>query len=507
MAVAESASSYRAAAPRLPWLARALTPRALVLGGVMLATLAAVISPEADPDFWWHVRIGRWMLAHGLPEHDIFTFTVPGHVWTDHEWLTEVLMASVFGWGGMVAIAVGFGLLTWAGFWLLLAAARPSRQPYVIAGLGLALAVGAAEPILGPRAQMITFLFACLELYWLRGYLAGRSRMINWLPLLMVAWVNLHGGFVVGFAFLGLALVVEALRWLGDRSDLAARAHLRRLALIGAASLLAATLNPHGLSIYGYVLRTIGSPAQEQLIVEWFSPDFHRNDLKVFELMVMLLFAGFTLRRPSLYDLLLSFAVLGLALQSVRNVALFVAATTPILIVTWSGIWRDLAERRRWTLGNIPQRPLLAATTGLALAVIAVATTGVVAGHLQQQGSVTRQEYPVAAADWIAAHPDQVGTRAFNQYGWGGYLAYRFYPDPDRRVFIFGEAELMGDDLLNRYQDVAALHPNWVGVLDDYRVDTVIFNRGAALSNVLATEPRWKLVYEDAVADIYVRAR
>jgi hypothetical protein len=270
-------------------------------------------------------------------------------------------------------------------------------------------------------------------------------------------------------------------------------------------AVIAALANPHGLSIYPYVLKTVGSPAQEKLIVEWFSPDFHRNDLKVFEAMVMLLFVGFALRRPSLYDVLLSLAVLALALQSVRNVALFVAATTPILILTWSGIWRDLAARRGWRLGNIPQRPLLAATTGLALVVIAAATAGVVAGHLQQQDKVTRQEYPVAAADWIAAHPGQVGTRMFNQYGWGGYLAYRFYPDPKRRVFIFGEAELMGDDLLNRYQDVAGLHANWVRVLDDYQVDYVVFNHGGALSNVLATEPGWKLVYSDSVADIYVR--
>ncbi len=473
----------------------------------MLASFAAVTSPEADPDFWWHVRIGEWMLQNGLPRNDIFTYTASAHTWTDHEWLTEVLMAWIYTHGGMAAISIAFGLITWTGLWLILRAARADRQPYILVGLGMALAVAAASPIWGPRAQMITFLFVCIELYWLRTYLEGRSRMINWLPLLVVLWVNLHGGFVIGFGFLAVAIAAEGIRWLLYRHDLAARAHVKRLAIIGGVCLLAALVNPYGPAIYPWVLKTVGSPAQERLIVEWFSPDFHRNDLKVFEAMIMLVFAGFTLRRPSLYDFLLSLAVLALALQSVRNVALFVAATTPILINTWSAVWREQADRRGWRLGNIPQRPLLAGTTGLALAVIAAATAGQVAGHLAQQRSLTRQEYPVAAADWMAAHPDQVGTRMFNQYGWGGYLAYRFYPDPARRVFIFGEAELMGDDLLQRYQDVAALRAGWVQTLDDYRVDYVVFNRDAALTDVLATEPGWKLAYEDSVADIYVRAR
>jgi hypothetical protein len=110
----------------------------------------------------------------------------------------------------------------------------------------------------------------------------------------------------------------------------------------------------------------------------------------------------------------------------------------------------------------------------------------------------------VAAAAWLAAHPE-VGTRMYNQYGWGGYLAYRFYPQPNRRVFIFGEAALMGDPLLNQYEDVQTLQPDWKQVLDEYRVDYIVYNRGEALANVLATQPDWKLVYEDAIAVIYVR--
>ena len=470
----------------------------------MVSLLAAFTSTQADPDFWWHLRIGQWMLTHGLPRTDIFTYTVPDHRWTDHEYLTEIAMAWVQGWGGLLALSIGFGLLTWAGFWLLFVTARAHREPYVIAALGLVLAALAGAPIWGPRAQMITFFLVCLELYWIRTYLSGRSRALYWFPLVMVLWANLHGGWAIGFVFLGLAFVAEALRLVVDRRDPAAWAHLRRLAVIGAASGLAVLATPHGPGLLLYPFATQGSVAQQSLIVEWFSPDFHRLDLKPFEAMLILLFTGFVLRRPSLYELLLSITVLVAALQSVRHIALFVAAATPILITTWSAIWQRFSTGRAWRLGAAPPRPLFAATTALALLLISASTVAVIASHLRQQDDVITSEFPVGAADYLAAHPE-VGTRMFNQYGYGGYLAYRFYPDPNRRVYIFGEAELMGDDLLHRYQDVASLRANWTQVLDQDRVDYVVFNRGEALSNVLATEPGWERVYQDAYTEIYVR--
>ena len=120
------------------------------------------------------------------------------------------------------------------------------------------------------------------------------------------------------------------------------------------------------------------------------------------------------------------------------------------------------------------------------------------------QAKLDAVSYPIGAADWLASNP-QVGTHMYNQYGWGGYLAYRFHPDTNRKVFIFGEAELMGDPLLNEYNDVQNLRPDWSAILDRYHVDYVIFNTGEALSNVLATQPAWKIAYQDKVATIFVR--
>ena len=485
-------------------LTERLSARTLLLGGVMLVILVLFIGFEQDPDFWWHLRVGRWMVENGrLPAQDLFTYTVSGHVWTDHEYLTEVLMWLTYSSLGLAVLSIAFGLLTWAGFWLIYLQVR--RQPFVFIGLGLAIGAVAGAPIWGPRAQMITFALSCLELYWLRGYLSGRSRALNYFPLVMVLWANLHGGWVIGFAWLGVALAAEFLSWAWNQENPAHLRHVRRLAIIGLVSALAVAATPHFLSLYPYPFQTQGSEAQQRLIVEWASPNFHNVELRPFEAMIFLAVIGFALRRPSVYHLLLVLLGIGLALQNVRNIALFVAAVTPVMITTYGDWWRELAAAHRWSY-QLPPRRLFAVTTAVVLVLIAGITTVRVAGNVSpaKQHTMDAQTYPVAAADWLAAHPE-VGTRMYNQYGWGGYLAYRFYPDPNRRVFIFGEAALMGDSLLNEYEHVQDIHPDWKQILDKYQVDYVVYNQGAPLPNLLATQPEWTLVYQDSVTVIYAR--
>jgi hypothetical protein len=485
-------------------LTERLGAKTLLLGGVMIVTLSLFIAGEQDPDFWWHLRIGRWMLDNGrLPSTDIFTFTVPSHVWTDHEYLTEILMWLVYRSIGVIGLSLAFGLLTWAAFWIMYRQVR--REPWVIVGIGLAIGAVAGSPIWGPRAQMITFFLSCLELYWLQAYLAGRSRTLQLFPLVMVLWANLHGGWVIGFVWLGVALVAELLAWVWDRENPAHKKHARFLAIITVFSLVAVAATPHGFSLYPYPFQTEGSVAQQRLIVEWFSPDFHQVYLRPFEAMVFLVIIGFALRRPPLYEFLLTLVALGLALQSVRNVVLFVAVATPVMIKCYSAYWKELSAARDWKF-DLPPRRIFAVVTVIVVLVIALATSVRIADSIStsRQRSLDASSYPIGAADWLAAHPE-VGTRMYNQYGWGGYLAYRFYPDPNRRVFIFGEAALMGDPLLNQYEDVQTLRSDWKQVLDRYKVDYIVYNKGEALANVLATQPEWKLVYQDSVAVIYVR--
>jgi hypothetical protein len=189
----------------------------------------------------------------------------------------------------------------------------------------------------------------------------------------------------------------------------------------------------------------------------------------------------------------------------VRHIAVFVAAATPLLAWAWGPVLGGVWHRSRALVPRISLRPheALAAAALFAgvVTVAALVTLRVLLGH---QAASTVDNFPSKAADYLDSHPT-TGTRMFSDYGWGGYMIYRFYPDPNRRVFIFGEADLMGDTIMNEYADVVGLKSGWLDILNRHQVDYVVFDPNTALTSALATQPNWHEVYADTVAVIFVR--
>ena len=486
-----------------------ITVGALVVLAVMIAMLPLIVRRVGDADYWWHITTARWILDHhALPSHDLFTYTVPGHLWTDHEYLSELLMYGLGRVGGQLAISVAFGLITWAGFWFILKRINVQPTHFVATAGALGLSALAGVAVWGPRPQMITFALVCVELYLIERFLRTGYRGLYAMPLIMVAWANLHGGFVIAFLFLGIAVAVELVRWLIDRANVEARWKAGRIALVTLASAVAGLLNPHFLSLYVYSWRTQTSSVQQSFIEEWQSPDFHNWAMRGFEAMVVLLIIGLALRRgrPTLFSVVVSVISLLLALQSWRHIVLFVATATPLLAWSWGPTMQDLG--RRWS--GVGRRLRLSAQqlvrgAALVTAVVTLAVLVALRSLLAHQAASTVDNYPSGAADYLDAHPT-VGTHMFSDYAWGGYMIYRFYPEQSRRVFLFGEADLMGDTIMNQYVEVVGLHSDWMDVLNSHNVDYVVFEPNRPLTSALAASPNWHLVYSDKLSVIYVRS-
>ena len=474
-------------------------------GASSLATLPFVTRRVGDPDYWWHTLTGRLIYQQrGLVRADLYTYTVSGTPWTDHEYGAQVLFYALTRAGGLTAVSVFFALLILAGFWLILARARTLGAAPLITGAALVLGAGAGFFMWGAEPQMFDFLFIALELLLIERFLAGRYRALYVMPVVVVVWANLHGGFVFAFLVLGVLLVSLAVRWLWTGRPASDLTLLRRAALVTVACVVASLITPWGPDLFLYVWRTQFSSQLSSFIAEWQSPDFHLATMIGFEIMLVLVLAGFALRRPRLFDVLLILAATLLALHAVRFTVIFVAVATPIVALQWTAGWELVRGRLSgMRVRRLPPRDA-AVMLAAALAIVAAGSIGFAVNTLRGQTASTQANYPVAAADWLAAHPG-VGTRVFNQFDWGGYLAYRFYPTQNRRLFIYGEAELMGDELLAEYVDVNQLHPNWQQVLDSHGVDYVVFAPGRPLDAALMESPAWQLAYSDSVADIFVR--
>ena len=442
---------------------------------VLATMLIAAIQPVTDPDFWWHVTTGNWILAHhAVPRHDLFTFTVPSHRWITHEWLSEVILAALFAAGHLPLVSLLLGAVTAAGF-LLVYLAVDRRVNFVIAGCALVLGVAAANPIWGPRIQMITFTLTALTYLWIKRYCEGRSRALYALPLVVLVWSNLHAGFFIAYAFLGIALAAEGLRWALKRPEALSARRLRNLGMVLVASVVAAIVNPNGWDIYLYPFQTVSSNAQQRLIVEWFSPNFQMSQMYAFEGMIFLLIGGLALaRRIELRQFLFLVAGLALALHSVRNLSFFMLVAVPALA--------DYAQQaldrtgRRWPSRRRVTNGLSFALHSALLAALLLIVLVASAPSLVQRvdGKLVARDFPIKAADFLHQHP--APGHMLNVYGWGGYLIYRLYGvQPAQPVFIFGDAAVTGDRLLSDYDHLQSLGHDQARLLDDYGINWVIF--------------------------------
>jgi hypothetical protein len=443
---------------------------------VLLTMLIAAIQPVTDPDFWWHITTGNWILSHhAVPHHDLFTYTVSSHRWITHEWLSEVILAVLFAAGHLPLVSLVLGAVTAAGF-LLVYLAIDRRVNFVIAGCALVLGVAAANPIWGPRIQMITFALTALTYLWIKRYCEGRSRALYALPLVILLWTNLHAGFFIAYAFLTIALAAEGLRWALKRPTALSTRRLRNLALVLVASLVAAMVNPNGWDIYLYPLQTISSTAQQRLIVEWFSPNFQMSQMYAFEAMIFLLIGGLAVaRRIELRQFLFLLAGLGLSLHSVRNLSFFMLVAVPAL----ADYGQQAIERIGW---HWPARRR--STNGMSFALhsvllvmlLAIVLVASAPSLLQRvDGKLVARDFPIKAAGYLAQHP--APGHMLNAYGWGGYLIYRLAgAQPPQPVFIFGDAAVTGDQLLKDYDQLQSLGHDQAQLLDRYAINWVIFH-------------------------------
>jgi len=477
------------------------TRRVLALA-LFIALFAMSARQITDPDFWWHLKTGQYIVqTQSIPHHDVFSFTVTDHKWITHEWLTQVLMFGLYRLGGLSALLLATCAIITFTFVLvyLQCDGRPHLAVFVVLLGALASAV-----TWGTRPQMLNMLLAALFLLVLQRYRAGQQRILWCLPALTALWANLHSGFLLGLAIIALVIVGELVaNWLDHRtSQTLSLPAVGRLAGILALSVAASLLNPNGVRMLVYPFETLGSGAMQQYIQEWASPDFHRPE---YWPLAALLLGGaavmvFSLRKRDLTDVLL-FCGFGFAgLLSARNIPLFAVVAVPI--VTHYGAQMQVG-RWRWDLTMLPasRAPTQAGLIlNWALVLLMALSAGLrVADVLLKNRTVEATHYPLAALDYIETH-GLAAKRMYNSYNWGGYLLWRGY-----RVFIDGRADVYLDDFMNEYVLAYQLRGDWRQPLDKYAVDYVLIEREASLATLLEASREWTRAYQDNMAVIFTR--
>ena len=449
----------------MTWLGR----NAFALGVAAAGFTLAVGLPTSDPDAFWHLVSGRWMLDHHeILRTDIFTSTVAGQPYGLGEWLGEVVLAAVFGAGQWTGLAIfRAALVAIAGFFVA-RIARRGEAPLIAALLVVASALVVSKTRWTDRPAIFTVVLFPVLLDLLYGARAGSRRALIAVPLLILLWANLHGGYAIGIALV-LAFTVEAL--VRRRPDAGGWV----LALVASVGL--SFVDPETFGAGSAAAHALAPP---RFIAEEAPPDILEPSGLVFAAFVLAAFGVAFLEGGGLLDLLLLVPLLWLALSAQRHLVFFVFAATPFIA---AGLARLYVRVRRSTRSLRPPPAPAAASLALLLCAGALASATGAPTVPDERG------YPSGA---LAALRSGSGT-LLNEYDWGGYLIYRV---PERKVFVDGRLFPFYPAVLRDYRDAVELRPNWKDVLARYDVREVLLMPNKALA-VALREDGWKVRAED----------
>ena len=173
---------------------------------ILVMGMASIYTSNlADPDYFWHLRAGQWMIENGrLPINDPFLWSQETTRWVNHEWLSDILLFWVYERGGGAALSVVVAVLFCFTLWVMYRFANyylPSFPALILTVLG-----GSTVLIwVTVRPQSITY---CLFAYFLTTLIRYVDQGNTWaiwsLPPLVAIWANLHGAFVIGIVLIGM---------------------------------------------------------------------------------------------------------------------------------------------------------------------------------------------------------------------------------------------------------------------------------------------------------------
>jgi hypothetical protein len=505
---------------RLLRLFPSLTDVAFLMPLLFLFLTMGGASRMLEGDTGWHLRAGEWMLANGrVPDHDLFSFTKPGEPWFAWEWLWDVIFAWLHArWGLAAVVLASLAVISLTAALLYRLSLRKTGNPIVAIAVTWA-AMAASSIHWWARPHVFTMLFVVIFYGMLDRHSEGARARLWLLPLLMVLWTNLHGGFLAGLVLIGAYAAGEILAAAVEADPALRRAALRRsLPYLGtgAACLLATLVNPYTWRLHLHIAGSLGSDSpMYRWINEWMSVSFFPTSSRYFEALIVLGAAAALwslLRRRFVYAILI-LGWMHQALVAARHIPIFAIVAAPVVGEALVEAARrlagsDLAGWARRAAGFVEELGAEARAfervgrvhlVSLAALVVVGALMFAPAPPKRFLADYDREKYPLEAIEKLG--PEALAGDIFANDEWGDYLIYRLFPTT--RVFVDGRIDFYGSNFAEEYVDAIAVKGKWEETLARYGVRTALLAKDSALAATMRASANWEKVYEDGVAILF----
>lgn len=480
------------------WLSRILYIVPFLLAG------ALSIKSLREPDLWWQIRTGQWILQHGrVPNADPFSFTHLGKEWINIKWGFEVMAACLSQVSGpesvfLIQLVVSL-FLVWI-FYQILRSLRVDSPPVFFVST-LVLLVGLEYRMIG-RPEMFTHLFTLLFIWVLLHFRKQGGHRIWLLIPLQILWSNMHEAYGMGPILL---LIFSAGNWIDHGFKI--ESSTRKLGWVTLLSTLGILVNPRGTEL---LLRPLNIFQQVQtnkytteLSACW-TPEFWGREAW---LMLVLFFTALILWvkkngnwQAQLKEtfgtgyLLITLSFVALGLTAYRNLVFPLLLLTPIFALLLQSKKTQL-QRWSWVLSILGVLVYMMIVRGDYYRIVRPRD------HFGLQTLSINN--PVGAANYIQTR-GLSPKKCFSDYLTSSYLMWRFQPGFKTYIDL-RDLDVFSNEFFDDYLRIMD-DPNYFHEVDKkYRFDYVVLYRQMAprLHAYLYNDSIYACTFADPVAIVY----
>jgi hypothetical protein len=419
--------------------------------------------------------------------------------------LAEVLMALCYRGGGLAGVVTLFSLALALTFAILFRMLLRDSEDVLLCGAiaVLALLSSAIHWLACPHLFSLLLTVVCYDV--LEQYQRRRRDRLWLLPAIMLLWVNLHGGYILGIFLVAVYLCGNAALWLSERSGRRefSRLATKKMAFVLLCSLGAAIVNPSGIAILWFPFSLMADPFVMGYASEYLSPDFHRPLPFKYYLLMLIVLLGVARLRIGLIEVVLILVLTYMALYSARYIPLFAVIMAPISVRLLHAQLRDFdfaAVRllRARAANFLKVDRALKGHLWPCLVTFLVGTQAL-SGNLRFE--IDPNLYPIAAVEFLQR--EKIDGNMFNNDEFGDYLVFAAWPR--YRVFVDSRSDMYGATWLKQYLKIVNLESDWRQTLDQNKITWLFLRSDSALCALLAEHRDWQVVYADRIATIIVK--
>ncbi|MBE7705567.1 MAG: hypothetical protein E7Z90_07160 [Cyanobacteria bacterium SIG29] len=446
----------------------------------------ALINNAIDMDYWARILQGNafWQLGTILKQ-DPFSYTQT-HLWLDHEWGSSIIFSFIQNHFGYIGIHIFRTLLVTSIFILLFETIRlREEKTNTLLCLSLFIIGAYAIPTItmsALRCHFFTFFFFSLFIFLLE-YIRKHEkyRLLIALPLIMILWVNIHGGCVSGLGLLFMYALGEFIN--------------KRKFLPYIYTMLACTLvmfiNPYGFEYVKFIFMATTMP--RPFVTEWISPFAHNNwlffiEFKIFYIinLIILLFNLKKFKQDAVKYIILIICAY-LSFKYIKNTPFFIITSIIFLYGDILSFFKKFKVDTK-------------AIYYVAYFFVLIHALNIIV-YNKPIPNISLQPYKVVEFIKI----NELKGNILAPFDMGSYITYKLYPN--NLIYMDGRYEEVyfknTKDLLDNFYNVTK---DWDKILDiGLTHDYIITPRNGLINDYLGKRKDYAYIYADEDNCLFIR--